>query len=68
MWPGVDTDLSVRAMRIGLLSYSHGIFSAVRDITTHSVEEIEPQIALEQLSALSVMTRWVDRCELVRAG
>lgn len=67
IWPGVDTDLSVRAMRVGLLSYSQGIFSAIRNITTHSVNEIAPQVALEQLAALSVMARWVDGCELIFA-
>lgn len=67
VWPGVDTNLSVRAMRVGILSYSQGIFSTVRNITTHSIEEMSPQVALEQLAALSVLARWVDECELVVA-
>lgn len=64
-WPGDDANLSVRAMRIGMLNYSQGLFSAVRNIATHSVDELPKQVAIEQLAALSVLARWVDECELV---
>jgi hypothetical protein len=67
IWPGVDSNLSVRAMRVGILNYSQGVFSTVRNISTHSIEEMSPQIALEQLASLSVLARWVDGCELVVA-
>lgn len=67
-WPGDDANLSVRAMRIGMLNYSQGLFSAVRNIATHSVDELPKQVAIEQLAALSVLARWVDACELLTSS
>lgn len=66
-WPGDDTDLTVKAMRTGLLSFSQGVFAAIRNPATHSTEEMPKQIALEQLATLSTLARWVDRCERVTA-
>lgn len=67
-WPGDNDNLSVRAMRVGILNFSQGLFSAVRNIATHSVEELPRQIAMEQLAALSVLARWVDGCQLVKSA
>lgn len=65
-WPGDDDNLSVKAMRTGMLNYAQGLFSAVRNLATHSVAELPQQVALEQLAALSVLARWIDECEVVR--
>jgi hypothetical protein len=64
-WPGGDDDLTVRAMRIGILNFSQGIYSAIRNPATHSTENMERQEALEQLATLSILARWVDRCDVV---
>jgi uncharacterized protein (TIGR02391 family) len=66
-WRGDDTDLTVKAMRTGLLSFSQGVFAAIRNPATHSTDELPKQIALEQLVTLSTLARWIDRCELVTA-
>lgn len=65
-WPGKDEDLMVKAMRMGILNMAQGVFSAIRNPATHTTDELPKQEALEQLAALSVLARWIDRCELVR--
>jgi uncharacterized protein (TIGR02391 family) len=66
-WPGDDSDLTVKSMRVGILNLAQGMFSAIRNPATHSTEDMERQEALEQLATLSILARWIDRCELVRA-
>lgn len=66
-WPGVDTDLTVKTMRVGILNMAQGVFSAIRNPATHSTDDMEQQEALEQLATLSILARWIDRCELVVA-
>lgn len=66
-WPGDPTDLTVKSMRIGILNMSQGVFSAIRNPVTHSTKDMERQEALEQLATLSILARWIDRCELVTA-
>jgi hypothetical protein len=63
-WPGKDSDLTVKSMRVGILSMAQGVFSAIRNPATHSTENMERQEALEQLATLSILARWIDRCEL----
>lgn len=64
-WPGFDQDLDVKTMRVGILSMAQGVFSAIRNPATHSTQDLERQEALEQLATLSILARWIDRCELV---
>lgn len=64
-WPGDDNDLTVKAMRGGILNMSQGVFSAIRNPATHSVGDMERQEALEQLATLSILSRWIDRCVLI---
>lgn len=66
-WPGNDTDLTVKTMRSGLLQFSQGCFMAIRNPATHGTSELAAQEALEQLSVLSTLARWIDGCELVEA-
>lgn len=63
-WPGDDSDLTVRAMRSGLLQFGQGCFLAIRNPATHSTEDLPAQEALEQLATLSTLARWIDGCEL----
>lgn len=64
-WPGNDEDLTVNAMRQGILNMTQGAFSAIRNPATHTTDELPMQEALEQLATLSLLARWTDRCELV---
>lgn len=64
-WPGEDVDLTVKAMRSGMLQFSQGCFMAIRNPATHGTNEVPAQEALEQLAVLSTLARWVDRCELI---
>ncbi|AYG03426.1 TIGR02391 family protein [Gryllotalpicola protaetiae] len=66
-WPGSDEDLTVIAMRQGILNLAQGAFSAIRNPATHTTDELPMQEALEQLATLSILTRWIDRCELQEA-
>jgi hypothetical protein len=64
-WPGDDNDLTVKAMRSGILNFSQGCYMAIRNPATHSREDMPKQIALEQLAVLSTLARWIDGCELL---
>lgn len=66
-WPGEDNDLTVRAMRTGLLQFGQGCFAAIRNPATHGTTEIASQEALEQLAILSTLARWIDACTLLKA-
>jgi hypothetical protein len=66
-WRGDDGDLTVRAMRGGILNFSQGVFMAIRNPATHSTEDLPQQHALEQLAVLSTLARWIEGCELVQS-
>ncbi len=66
-WPGDDSDLTVRAMRTGLLQFGQGCFAAIRNPATHSTADMAAQVALEQLAILSTLARWIDECTLLTA-
>jgi len=66
-WPGMDDNLTVKAMREGIFSFAVGCFLAIRNPTTHGVDDVARQVALEQLATLSTLARWIDGCELVTA-
>jgi len=65
-WPGDNEDLTVKAMRSGILWLSQGAFSAIRNPAAHGTEDLPKQEALEQLATLSTLARWIDGCEVVR--
>lgn len=64
-WPGDDKDLTVKAMRAGMLQFSQGCFMAIRNPATHGTSDTSAQEALEQLAVLSTLARWIDQCDLV---
>ncbi|WP_442577135.1 TIGR02391 family protein [Microbacterium sp. F51-2R] len=64
-WPGNDDDLTVKSMREGILYMARGVFAAVRNPASHSIDEMPKQEALEQLATLSILARWIEQCELV---
>jgi hypothetical protein len=66
-YPGKDDDLTVKAMRGGILNFAQGCFMGIRNPATHGSEERPRQIWLEQLATLSTLARWIDDCEVLRA-
>lgn len=66
-WPGEDDDLTVRAMRSGILNFAQGCYLAIRNPATHGSDERSRQVWLEQLATLSALARWIDECEVLRS-
>lgn len=67
-WPGNDADLTVKAMRSGLLNMSQGCFLAIRNPATHGTDEVSRQVAFEYLAVLSALARWIDLCVLAEVA
>lgn len=70
-WPGEPTDKTVKSMRGGLEpiakalnSLATGLNLTVRNVTTHTRDELSEQEAMERLAAYSYMARLLDRCEV----
>ncbi|MCU1508394.1 MAG: hypothetical protein JWQ12_659 [Glaciihabitans sp.] len=64
-WPGEDSDLTVKSMRDGLVRLAPGVFMTIRNPSTHSIDQLPRQEALEQLAVLSQLARWIDACEVL---
>lgn len=64
-WAGADDDLTVKAMRAGILNFSQGCFMAIRNPATHGTDDLPRQVALEHLAVLSTLARWIDGCDVV---
>lgn len=63
---GSDTYKSVKR---GARALAEGIFAGIRNPLSHEAEqELDEQVALEYLAALSVLARWVDESSVERAG
>jgi len=65
-WPGPDTDNTVKSMREGLMGLAKGLNLAVRNVATHTREEISEQDGMERLGAYSHLARLLDQCEIER--
>ncbi|MFC8530335.1 TIGR02391 family protein [Nocardia sp. NPDC057227] len=68
-WPGDAEHKSVKNMNSGLTKFAPGVQMTIRNDATHGqgVSEYSEQEALERLAALSLLTRWVDTCQLEEA-
>jgi hypothetical protein len=63
---GSDTYKSVQR---GAIALAEGIFAGIRNPLSHVADqEIDEQVALEYLAALSVLARWVDESNVELAG
>lgn len=63
---GSDTYKSVQR---GAMALAEGIFAGIRNPLSHEADqELDEQVALEYLAALSVLARWVDESAVERAG
>lgn len=60
-----DGSNTYKSMQRGVMAMAEGIFAGIRNPFGHSEPlEIERQVALEYLAALSVLARWVDEAKL----
>ncbi|WP_220096909.1 TIGR02391 family protein [Mycolicibacterium aurum] len=66
-WPGDQTDKTVVSMNNGLRQFAPGAQMTIRNPATHGPGEMTPQEAVERLSVLSLLARWVDQCDLIEA-
>lgn len=73
VWPGDPTDKTVKSMRGGLeplakalTNLATGLNLTVRNVTTHTRQELSEQHALERLAAYSYLARMLDTCEIDR--
>lgn len=62
--PGSETYTSIHE---GVVAFATGCFQAIRNITTHRMEQPDEDAALEMLAALSVLARWTDAADVVTA-
>lgn len=63
---GSDT---YKSLQRGAMALAEGIFAGVRNPLSHEADqELDEQVALEYLAALSVLARWVDESSVERAG
>ena len=63
---GSDTYKSVQR---GAMALAEGIFAGIRNPMSHEADqELDEQVALEYLAALSVLARWVDESSVERPG
>jgi hypothetical protein len=49
----------------GVGSFGRGCFLAIRSVLVNSPEELDEQLAVEYIAALSVLARWIDEAEVV---
>ncbi len=56
-----DSSETYRSLQRGAMSLAEGIYAGIRNPFGHSApQDIDEQVALEYLAALSVLARWVD--------
>ncbi|MDF3313579.1 TIGR02391 family protein [Rhodococcus sp. T2V] len=70
-WPGDPLDKTTKSMRGGLEPLAKslnqlatGLNLTVRNVTTHTRDELSEQEAMERLAAYSYLARLLDRCEV----
>ncbi|MDT5026170.1 MAG: hypothetical protein QOE61_2596 [Micromonosporaceae bacterium] len=67
VWPGDPTDKTTKSMRGGLNQLATGLNLTVRNVATHTRNELGEQEAMERLAAYSYLARMLDSCEIRRA-
>lgn len=75
VWPGDSTNKTTRSMRGGLEPLAKslnqlatGLNLTIRNVTTHTREELTEQEGMERLAAYSYLARLLDECEIRRAS
>lgn len=64
-WPGDPSDQAVKSMNEGLIRFAPGAQMTIRNPATHGPREMTQQEAVERLSVLSLLARWVDQRDLI---
>lgn len=65
--PSDDGRKTALSIRRGIMAFAEGCFAAIRNPTSHDVQDEVPEHeALEQLATFSVLARWVDRATISR--
>lgn len=62
--PGDRATPTWQARQDGARDFALGCIQGLRNPATHDLEELDEQVALEQLAALSVLSRWIEECEV----
>lgn len=69
VWPGTAESKTAKSMRGGLepmakslTNLATGVNLTIRNVTTHTQDELSEQEAMERLSAYSYLARLLDRC------
>jgi len=66
-FPGDKSSKTWKSRQEGLHFLAQGAFAGIRNVATHTNDEWPEQVALEHLAVLSVVARWGDETELVKA-
>ncbi|MFD9435922.1 TIGR02391 family protein [Streptomyces sp. NPDC060002] len=74
VWPGPAEDQTAKSMRGGLAplagalnNLATGLNLTVRNVATHTRDELTEQEGMERLAAYSYFARLLDQCEIRRA-
>lgn len=59
-----DGSKTFQSWQRGVMAYAEGCYAAIRNPVAHVEGELSEDEGLEQLAALSVLARWVDRAQL----
>jgi len=64
-----DGSETYQSVQRGAMALAEGIFAGIRNPLSHEADqELDEQVALEYLAALSVLARWVDESTVEHAG
>ena len=63
-WPGDPEDRDVKTMQDGLRQFAPGVQMTVRNPATHRQGVLTEQEAFELLATLSLLSRFMERCEV----
>jgi hypothetical protein len=67
LWPD-DGSETYRSIHDGARDFGAGCYQALRNLASHEpVAELSEQIALEQLAAFSILSRWIDEATVAFA-
>lgn len=61
-----DGSKTYRSIHRGAMAYAEGCYSGIRNPVAHSEGELSEEEGLEQMAALSVLARWIDRARVYR--
>ena len=63
--PAGVSDDTARSIQEGAAAFGRGCMMAIRNVHTHDEVDLDEDVALEMLAALSLLTRWVEAAEVV---